>query len=195
LFEVVTLDLIFGKRSRNRNEFELSFPLLHSLVHLDVLIIPTWLLTDEIMLDDNISALNAATPPISNGIAPFTNVKHAEKRHLDMHHELVMDVSMMMESAAITISRDTMMEILPENANLHLSVCIYLFFLRSKVERFSLRFLHFPLFHQTNYYNVSPSYFIFKPHHLSFNQQTLPTCHPSQTFDLVSQGCGSLHLS
>jgi hypothetical protein len=45
--------------------------------------------------------LNAAILPISNGIVPFTNVKHAEKQHLD--HEHVMDISTMMEFMAILI--------------------------------------------------------------------------------------------
>jgi hypothetical protein len=57
----------------------------------------------EIMHDDNTNVLNAAVLPISNGIAPFTNVEHAEKQHLDMHHKHVMDVSMMMEFVAILI--------------------------------------------------------------------------------------------
>jgi hypothetical protein len=80
------------------------------------------------MHDDNTNALNAAILHISNGIAPFTNVEHAEKRHQDMHHELVMDTSMMMESAAITTLMVTKMGILPENVDLHLFVCIYLNF-------------------------------------------------------------------
>jgi hypothetical protein len=82
----------------------------------------------EIMHDDNTNALNAAILHISNGIAPFTNVEHVGKRHQDMHHELVKDTSMMMESAAITTSMVTKMEILPENVDLCLFVCIYLIF-------------------------------------------------------------------
>jgi hypothetical protein len=82
----------------------------------------------EIMHDNNTNALNAAILHISNGIAFFTNVKHAEKWHQDMHHELVMDASMMMESTAITTSMVMKMGILPENVNLCLSVCIYLNF-------------------------------------------------------------------
>jgi hypothetical protein len=97
----------------------------------------------EIMHDDNTNVLNAAILPISNGIAPFTSVKHVEKQHQDMHPELVMDASMMMVSAAITILMDTKIEILTENANLHcLFVSIY-FFNCSKVER---HFLYLSLF-------------------------------------------------
>jgi hypothetical protein len=81
----------------------LLFPPLHSLVHLDDPITPTWLLMAEIMHDDNTNVLNAVILPISSGIAPFTNVEHAEKRHLDMHHEHVMDESTMMEFVAILI--------------------------------------------------------------------------------------------
>jgi hypothetical protein len=55
----------------------------------------------EIMHVDNINALNVVILPILNGTAPFTNVEHVEKQHQDTHHELVMDISMMMESADI----------------------------------------------------------------------------------------------
>jgi hypothetical protein len=73
----------------------------------------------EIMHVDNISVLNAAILPILNGTVSFTNVKHVEKQHQDMHHELVMDVSMMMESVDITTLMATRMEILPENVDPH----------------------------------------------------------------------------
>jgi hypothetical protein len=100
----------------------------------------------EIMHDDNTNALNVAILPISNGIAPFTSVEHVEKRHQDTHHELVVDASMMMVSAAITISMDTKMEILMENANLHcLFVSIY-FPIVQKSNDIFFTFLHFPLF-------------------------------------------------
>jgi hypothetical protein len=80
----------------------------------------------EIMHDDNTNALNVAILPISNGIAPFTSVEHVEKQHQDTHHELVMDASMMMVSAAITTLMDTKMEILLENVDLRqLFVLIY----------------------------------------------------------------------
>jgi hypothetical protein len=72
----------------------------------------------EIMHVDNINALNAAILPILNGTVPSINVEHVEKQHQDMHHELVMDVSMMMESADITTLMATKMEILPENVDL-----------------------------------------------------------------------------
>jgi hypothetical protein len=97
------LDWIFDKGLRNHNEFESLFPPPHSLAHLGDPITPTWLLMVEIMHDDNTNVLNAAILPISNGIAPFTSVEHAEKRHLDTHHEHVMDVSTMMEFVAILI--------------------------------------------------------------------------------------------
>jgi hypothetical protein len=143
----------------------------------------------KIMHDDNTNALNVVILPISNGIAPFTSVELVEKQHQDTHHELVMDVSMMMVSVAITISMDTKTEILTENANLHcLFVSIY-FSNRSKVERHFLYLSSIPPFYQTNYYYVSSSYFIFEPRCWSLNQQTLPTCHLSQTIDLVSQKC------
>jgi hypothetical protein len=63
-----------------------------------------------------------------------------------MHHELVMDASMMMESAAITISMDTTMEILPENANLH---CMFVYIYFSNVQKsndFLFTFFIFPSF-------------------------------------------------
>jgi hypothetical protein len=72
----------------------------------------------EITHVDNINALNAAILPILNRTVPFTNVEHVEKWHQDTHHELVMDVSMMMESADITTLMATKMEILPENVDL-----------------------------------------------------------------------------
>jgi hypothetical protein len=73
----------------------------------------------EIMHVDNINALNAAILPILNGTVPFINVEHVEKQHRDTCCELVMDVSMMMESADITTLMATRMEILPENVDLH----------------------------------------------------------------------------
>jgi hypothetical protein len=73
----------------------------------------------EIMHVDNISVLNAAILPILNGTAPSTNVEHVEKQHQDTRHELVMDVSMMMESADIMTLMVTRMEILLENVDLH----------------------------------------------------------------------------
>jgi hypothetical protein len=99
----------------------------------------------KIMHDDNTNALNAVILHISNGIVPFTNVEHVEKWHQDMHHELVMDTSIMMESAAIMTLMVTKMGILPENVDLCLFVCIYLIFQTiQKVERPFLYFLHFP---------------------------------------------------
>jgi hypothetical protein len=51
---------------------------------------------------NNINALNAATLPILNETAPFTNVEHVDKQHPDTRHELVRDDSMMMGFVAIT---------------------------------------------------------------------------------------------
>jgi hypothetical protein len=112
------LDLIFDRGLRNHNESASSFPPPHFPVHLDDPITLTWLPMAEIMRVDNINALNAAILPILNGTVPFTNVEHVEKWHQDMHHKLVMDVSMMMESADITTLMDTKMEILLENVDL-----------------------------------------------------------------------------
>jgi hypothetical protein len=155
------LNLIFDKESRNHNEFESLFPPPHSLAHLGGLITPTWPLMVEIMHDNNTNVLNAAILHISNGIALFTNVEHAEKQHQDMHHELVMDVSMMMESAAITTSMVTKMGILPENVDLRLFVCIYVIFQTFK-SRTTLSLLSsFPFHHRTNHYYVPSSCLIF----------------------------------
>jgi hypothetical protein len=56
----------------------------------------------EITPADNINVLNAVIPPILNGIVPSTHVKPASKQHPDMHHELAIDASTMMEFVAIT---------------------------------------------------------------------------------------------
>jgi hypothetical protein len=71
-------------------------------VHLDDPIIPISLPMVEIMHVDNINVLNAVILPIFNGTVPFTSVEHVDKQHLDMHHEHVMDGSMIMEFMAIT---------------------------------------------------------------------------------------------
>jgi hypothetical protein len=112
------LDPIFDRGLRNHNESESSFPPLYFLVHLDDPITPIWLPMVEIMHVDNINALNAAILPILNGTVPSTNVEHVEKQHWDTCHELVIDVSMMMESADIMTLMATRMEILPENVDL-----------------------------------------------------------------------------
>jgi hypothetical protein len=78
------------------------------------------------MLVDSINVLNVAVLPILSGTVPFTSVKHADKQHLDMRHELVMDVSMMMESVDIMTLMATKTEILLENVDLcQLFVLIY----------------------------------------------------------------------
>jgi hypothetical protein len=58
---------------------------------------------DKIMLDASINVLNVATPHISNGAVPFTPVELVMKQHPDMHHEHVMDASMMMGFMAILV--------------------------------------------------------------------------------------------
>jgi hypothetical protein len=113
------LDPIFDRGLRNHNEFKSLFSLLHFLVHLDNLITPTWLPVVEIIHVDNISVLNVAIVPILNRTVPFTNVEHVEKQHQDTRHELVMDISMMMESADITTLMAMRIKILPENVHLH----------------------------------------------------------------------------
>jgi hypothetical protein len=113
------LNPIFDRELRDHNEFKSLFPPLHFLVHLNDPITPTWLPMAKIMHVDNINALNAAILPILNGTVPFTNVEHVEKQHQDTHHELVMDVSMMMESVDITTLMAMRMKILPENVDLH----------------------------------------------------------------------------
>jgi hypothetical protein len=95
------LDLIFVRKSRNHNESELLFLLLPFPVHLNNPITPTSLPMVKIMHIDSINVLNAAILPILNGTVPFTSVEHVDKQHLDMHHEHVVDKSMMMESMAI----------------------------------------------------------------------------------------------
>jgi hypothetical protein len=118
--------LTFNNESKSHNEFELWFLLHPSLVHLNNQITLTEQLMDETMLDANISVLNARIPHTSNGIAPFRPVEPAIKQHLDMHHEHVMNTSMMMDSEAITKSRDMMMVTSPESTDLHvLFVHIY----------------------------------------------------------------------
>jgi hypothetical protein len=52
---------------------------------------------------DNINVSNAEIPHISNGVVLSTPVELATKQHPDMHHEHVMDASMMMDFMAILI--------------------------------------------------------------------------------------------
>jgi hypothetical protein len=60
-----------------------------------------------ITYDDNTSASSVEIPPTSNGIAPFIPAKPVIKSHPDKH---VKDMSTMMESMAITILKESMME-------------------------------------------------------------------------------------
>jgi hypothetical protein len=94
----------------------------------------------KIMLAEIINALSAAILPISIGIVLFTDVEHADKQHLDTHHEHVMDTFLMTEFMAIMMLKGSMMEILPENVRSSIIVCTYLFPYCSKVERFYLLF-------------------------------------------------------
>jgi hypothetical protein len=94
-------DLILIRKSRNHNEFESLFLPLPFPVHLDNPITLTSLPMVETMHVDSINVLNVVILPILNGTVPFTSVEHVDKQHLDMHHEHVMDGSMMMEFVAI----------------------------------------------------------------------------------------------
>jgi hypothetical protein len=83
---------------------------------------------DKIMPIDNINVSNVAILPILNGIVPSTHVKPASKLHQDTHHEHVMDASMMMESAAITILKENMRETSLESVEVHvLFMYVFLF--------------------------------------------------------------------
>jgi hypothetical protein len=57
----------------------------------------------KIMLADNTNVLNAVILPISNGIVLSIPAGLAKKPHRDMHHEHVMDESLMTEFVAITM--------------------------------------------------------------------------------------------
>jgi hypothetical protein len=93
---------------------------------------------DEIILNANINVLNAAIPRISNGVVPFTPVGLVTKRHLDMHHEHVMDASMMMGFVAILILKESTMETSQENVEKHVTGSCFLF------KKFSMP--HFPIY-------------------------------------------------
>jgi hypothetical protein len=82
---------------------------------------------DEIMLDANINVSNAVIPCISNGVVPFTPVGLVTKQHLDMHHEHVMDASMMMGFVAILILKESAMETSWENVEKHVTGSCFLF--------------------------------------------------------------------
>jgi hypothetical protein len=69
----------FDNKSRNHNEFKSWLLPLPSLVLLDNQITLTEQLMNKTTLDVNISVLNARIPHTSNGIAPFTPVKPANK--------------------------------------------------------------------------------------------------------------------
>jgi hypothetical protein len=122
-----SLGLIFDKRSRNHNGFELLFPILPFLAHLDNLIILIEQLMDKIILDANINVLNVAIPHISNGAVPSTPAKLVTKQHLDMHHEHVMDTSTMMGFVAILILKERIMETSWENVEKHVTGSYFLF--------------------------------------------------------------------
>jgi hypothetical protein len=101
----------------------------------------------EIMLVNNINALNAVTLPISNGIVLSTLAKLANKWHLDTCLEHAMDIFMMTEFAATMILKANMMATLQENVKSPPN-CLYLFIFQkhSKVEQFFLSFLPSPLY-------------------------------------------------
>jgi hypothetical protein len=85
-----------------------------------------------------------------------------------MHHEHAMDISTMMESGAITTSRDKTMEILPENANFHpLFVLIY-FPNHSKVKWFFIFLSFLPIL-------LNKQFTMFLPPASRFNPVTYPS--------------------
>jgi hypothetical protein len=71
----LSLDLTFNNESKNHNEFESQSPPFSFLDHLASLTTLTMLHMVVTMLNDNISAFNAAILPISNGIVLFTLAK------------------------------------------------------------------------------------------------------------------------
>jgi hypothetical protein len=121
------LGLISDKGSRNHNGIDLLFLLLPFLARLDNLTILIEQLMDEIMLNANINVSNAAIPHISNGVVPFIPVRLVTKWHLDMHHEHVMDVSMMMGFVAILILKESTMETSRESVEKHVTGSCFLF--------------------------------------------------------------------
>jgi hypothetical protein len=76
---------------------------------------------DEITLDASINVSNAAIPHTSNGVAPFTPAGLVMKQHRDMHHEHVMDVSMMMDFVAILIQKESVMETSRKSVEKHMT--------------------------------------------------------------------------
>jgi hypothetical protein len=93
---------------------------------------------DEIILDANINVSNAVIPRISNGVVLFTPVGLVTKWHLDMHHEHIMDASMMMRFMAILILKGSTMETSQENVEKHVTGSCFLF------KKFSMP--HFPIY-------------------------------------------------
>jgi hypothetical protein len=93
---------------------------------------------DEIILDANINVSNAVIPRISNGVVLFTPVGLVTKWHLDMHHEHIMDASMMMRFMAILILKESTMETSQENVEKHVTGSCFLF------KKFSMP--HFPIY-------------------------------------------------
>jgi hypothetical protein len=73
----------------------------------------------EIMLADNINALNVAILPILNGIVFSIPAGLANKQHLDMHYKHAMDASMMTEFVAIMILKKKTRETSPESVEVH----------------------------------------------------------------------------
>jgi hypothetical protein len=73
-----------------------------------------------ITLINNTNVSNVVILPILNGIVPSTNVKPADKQHLDMHQRPIKDMFLMMESADTMISIDTMMVTSQESVDIHM---------------------------------------------------------------------------
>jgi hypothetical protein len=81
-----------------------------------------------IMHDGSTNASNVVIPPTQNGTAPSIPVKPATKSHPDTHHKHVEDVFTMMESMAIPILKESMMETSLESVDFHMFfLCFALF--------------------------------------------------------------------
>jgi hypothetical protein len=100
---------------------------------------------DKTMPNDNISVSNAEIPPTSNGIVLSTLVEPVAKLHLDMLHEPVKDVSMMMEYMAITTLKENMMETSLESVDFLCHKFPFYFLLQTTANR-SLCFFPLPRF-------------------------------------------------
>jgi hypothetical protein len=81
----------------------------------------------EIMHNDNISVSSVVIPPILNGTACSILVEPATRLHLDMLHEPVKGMFMMMEYMVITILKMNTMETPTESVEQH-KLFLYIYF-------------------------------------------------------------------